>query len=266
MKQRMIDLIRADKSTDDYAGAVYGEFGLSVDKHYDLLVVAPTWKPTKIMQDCDVEIVCTSEHAYLSGFEVKDGDRLIAWIQCSPGACCLIDELSLCAVLHFDKLVFLGAVGALSPELSLGALCTPAWSVEGVLANAYLEEDIMAYRPFGKVFPNDPVFVERVARLAAEMGHTLRQEPVFCTDSIYCEYAHMDFIKGFGARLIEMETSSFYRMADLMEKPAIALMAVSDNSATGDSLLLRSEAQKAAYNRTRMQVIPQIILKIAQME
>ena len=124
----------------------------------------------------------------------------------------------------------------------------------------------MTDKPFGVNIMLMSPHVERVARLAAEMGHTLRQEPVFCTDSIYCEYAHMDFIKGFGVRLIEMETSSFYRMADLMEKPAIALMAVSDNSATGDSLLLRSEAQKAAYNRTRMQVIPHIILKIAQME
>ena len=266
MKQRMLDLIRAVKSTADYAGAVFGEFGLSAEKHYDLLVVAPTWKPDKIMKDCEVEIVCTRDtHSFYSGYEVKHGDRLIAWIQCSPGACCLIDELSLCAVLNFDKLVFLGAVGALSPEISLGDLCTPAWSVEGNLANGYLEEDVSAYRPFGKVFPNDPVFVERVARLAAEMGHTLRQEPVFCTDSIYCEYAHMDFIKGFGARLIEMETSSFYRMADLMEKPAIALMAVSDNSATGDSLLLRSEEQKAVYDRTRKQIIPRIILAIAGM-
>lgn len=266
MKQRMLDLIRADKSTEDYAGVVFSEFGLSVEKHYDLLVVAPAWKPDRIMKDCEVEIVCTRDtHSYYSGYEVKHGDRLIGWIQCSPGACCLIDELSLCAVLDFDKLVFLGAVGALSPEISLGDLCTPAWCVEGNLANGYLEENILAYKPYGKVFPNDPAFVERVVRLSEDLGFMLRQEPVFCTDSIYCEYAHMDFIKSFGVRLIEMETSSFYRMADLMEKPAIALMSVSDNSATGDSLLLRSEEQKAAYDRTRKQIIPRILLAIAGM-
>ena len=266
MKQRMLDLIRADKSTEDYAGVVFSEFGLSVEKHYDLLVVAPAWKPDKIMKDCEVEIVCTRDtHSYYSGYEVKHGNRLIGWILCSPGACCLIDELSLCAVLDFDKLVFLGAAGALSPEFYLGDLCTPAWCVEGNLANGYLEEDILAYKPFGKVFPNDPAFVERVVQLASEMGYKLRQEPVFCTDSIYCEYAHLDFIKSFGVRLIEMETSSFYRMADLMEKPAIALMSVSDNSATGDSLLLRSEEQKAAYDRTRKQIIPRILLAIAGM-
>ncbi|MBR6377852.1 MAG: hypothetical protein IKS05_08840 [Oscillospiraceae bacterium] len=264
MKQRMIDLLRADKDTEDYAGAVFGEFGLSVDKHYDLLVVAPAWKPTRIMESYDVEISCTAEHAYLSGYEVKYADRLIAWIQCSPGASSLIDELSLCAVLDFDKLVFVGAVGALVPDISLGELCTPSWCVEGNLANGYLEEDILSYKPFGKVFPNDPAFVARVAELVREMGFAMRQEPVFCTDSIYCEYAHMDFILRFGARLIEMETSSFYRLADLMEKPAIALMAVSDNTSTGNSLLVRSEAQRDAYNQCRMQRIPRIILEIAR--
>lgn len=68
-----------------------------------------------------------------------------------------------------------------------------------------------------------------------------------------------------GARLIEMETSSFYLMADLLEKPAIALLAVSDNSATGDPLVGRTEEQKRLYDITRKQVIPRILMEIAGM-
>lgn len=60
-----------------------------------------------------------------------------------------------------------------------------------------------------------------------------------------------------------METSSFYLLADLMEKPAVALLAVSDNSATGNPLVGRTEAQKRPYDQTRKQVIPQLILDIA---
>ena len=52
-------------------------------------------------------------------------------------------------------------------------------------------------------------------------------------------------------------------MADLMEKPAIALLAVSDNSATGDQLLLRSDDQKAAYDNCRKCIIPKLIIEIA---
>ena len=72
----------------------------------------------------------------------------------------------------------------------------------------------------------------------------------------------MDFIKSFDVSLIEMETSSLYLMADLMEKPAVALLVVSDNSATGESLVLRTPEQKAVYNNSRLEVIPKILLKI----
>ena len=265
MKQRLLELIRADKSTKDYGAAVKAEFGLSPDRHYDLLVVAPGWKPTKLLREYDVEVVCTAEHSYISGYEVRGEGFLMAWIQCSPGACSLIDELSVCAMLDFDRLAFVGAVGSLVPEIPLGTLCTPAWSVSGTLANGYLSEDVRDYQPFGKVYPNDPGFVARTAALARELGFELRQEPVFCTDSVFCEYAHLDFIKRFGVRLIEMETSSFYRMAELLEKPAVALLAVSDNSATGDPLLARTPAQKLAYDHCRRNIIPKLLFEIARM-
>ena len=159
-------------------------------------------------------------------------------------------------------MVFVGAVGSLVSEIGLGALCTPEWSISGNLANGYLMEDIRHYKPFGKVYPNNPAFVQQVM----ERYPDIIQAPVFCTDSIFCEYSHLDFIKSFGAKLIEMETSSFYLMADLMEKPAIALMAVSDNSANGDPLVGRTVEQKRLYNITRKQVIPRIIMDIARME
>ncbi len=262
MKERMLRLLNADVSYSREKDIAMCEFGLSTQKHYDVLVVAPGWKPTKIMRDYDVEITCTNAANYISGYEVKGKDFLIGWIQCSSGASSLIDELSTCAYLDFDKLVFVGAVGSLVPEIGLGALCTPQWCISGNLANGYLLEDIRQYKPFGKIYPNDPAFVRQVTELYPEMI----QAPVFCTDSIFCEYAHLDFIKSFGAQLIEMETSSFYLMADLLEKPAIALLAVSDNSANGDPLVGRTEEQKQLYNTTRKQVIPRIIMDIAKMK
>ena len=104
-------MLSADNSYAENRDIAMYEFGLSRDKHYDVLVVAPGWKPTKIMVDYDVEIICTKEHSYISGYEVKGKDFLLGWIQCSTGASSLIDELSTCAYLNFDKMVFVGAVG-----------------------------------------------------------------------------------------------------------------------------------------------------------
>lgn len=261
MKERMLQLLYADASYGRNPNLAMYEFGLSREKHYNVLVVAPGWKPTKIMTDYDVEITCTKVVNYISGYEVKGSDFLIGWIQCSSGASSLIDELATCAHLNFDRMVFLGAVGSLVPEIGLGALCTPEWCISGNLANGYLLGDIRQYKPFEKVCPNDPAFVQQMMKRYPNMI----QAPVFCTDSIFCEYSHLDFIKSFGARLIEMETSSFYLMAELLEKPAIALMAVSDNSANGDPLVGRTEEQKRLYDITRKQVIPRIIMDIATM-
>lgn len=266
MKERLCQLIQADKSISPGADLAMYEFGLSQSKHYDVLVVAPGWKPHQIMEDFPVEIVCTMEHSYQSGYEVSGPDFCIGWIQCSPGASSLIDELSACALLNFDKLAFVGAVGSLIPEIGLGCVCTPEWCISGNLANGYLMEDIQDYVPFQRVYPNDPEFVNVVSALGETLGISIRKAPVFCTDSIFCEYAHLDFIKSFGTQLIEMETSSFYLMADLLEKPAVALLAVSDNSATGDPLLMRTEDQKAAYNIARKNWIPQILLEIAKLK
>ena len=53
-------------------------------------------------------------------------------------------------------------------------------------------------------------------------------------------------------------------IADLLEKPAIALLVVSDNSASGESLVLRTQEQKDIYNATRFDAIPKILMEIAK--
>lgn len=52
-------------------------------------------------------------------------------------------------------------------------------------------------------------------------------------------------------------------MADLLEIPTVALLVVSDNSATGAALVGRTEAEEEKYNYGRNIVLPQMILKVA---
>ena len=88
---------------------------------------------------------------------------------------------------------------------------------------------------------------------------------LFCTDSIAFEYIHLDEIRAAGAELIEMETALFYQLADLFEVPAVALLAVSDNAATGAPLLGREELGMD-YRRARGWAIPDLIYHIAKEE
>jgi purine-nucleoside phosphorylase len=261
MKPRLEEILQAIKKYNDGDFAMH-EFGLDKNTHYHALVVAPGWRPTRIIQNENVEVLTLNSHSYFSGYEVRKDDLRIAWIQIGAGSCNLIDELCLCAELDFDKLIFCGAVGSLSPDFKVGDICTPEYSISGTFANAYLTESLLDYQMFQKVYPKMS-FVDEVIAHASEIGIKIKKGSVFCTDSIACEYAHLNFIKSFQTDLIEMETSAFYLFADLLEKPAVALLVVSDNSCTGDCLIGRTPEMDELYSNSRSQLIPKLIYEIA---
>lgn len=161
-------------------------------------------------------------------------------------------------------MVFVGAVGALKPEIELGDICTPSYSIAGGYIHTYLKDSIKDYVPFEKVEPKKD-FINEVIANAKEQNITVDLKSVFSTDSVALEYIHLDEIKSFGTDLIEMETAVFYLMADLIEVDSIALLVVSDNSASGIPLVGRSEAEELKYHRARKEYLPQLLLLISNM-
>ena len=238
-------------------------FGLTNDVVYDALVVAPSYSPYKILKDNSFKITELASQSYCQGFLVEKENLKIAWIKTAAGGCNMLDYLLICGELQFNKLIFIGAVGALKKEFNIGDICTPSYSIAGTLANTYLKESIRDYVPFERVYP-DKDYVTQVIELAKNNGYSIREASVFCTDSISMEYTHLDEIRSFDTDLIEMETSTFYAIGKIMEVPSIALLVVSDNSATGIPLVGRSEEIQEVYEYSRCVVLPDIIYKIAK--
>lgn len=238
-------------------------FGLSEDVVYEALVVAPSYSPHKVITDSSYIITETGSQSYCTGYEVEKDDMKIAWIKTAAGGCNMLDYLLICGELQFKKLIFIGAVGALKEEFNIGDICTPSYSVAGTLANTYLKESIIDYVPFEKIYP-DTQYVDSIIQMASESNYAIKKASVFCTDSIAMEYTHLDEIKSFGTDLIEMETSTFYAVAKLMEIPAIALLVVSDNSASGIPLVGRTEEVQRVYEHSRKVVLPDLIYKIVK--
>ena len=262
MKPRLKEVL--DNMQRYNAGVMSREcFGFEPEVLYDALVVAPGWKPDKIILDPSFTVTQLTQHAYFSGFLVEKDGLKIAWAQTASGACNVLDHVLVCAELRFKKLIFAGAVGGLSPHLQVGDICTPEICFQGSYAGAYLEKELSAFTPFAPVYPPNGNFVDRVIGLGQRLGHEIRKAKVFCTDSIALEYSHLDEIKAAGAELIEMETGIFYQLADLFEVPAVALLAVSDNSATGAPLLGREEPCMD-YRNARGWAIPDLIYHIAK--
>ena len=241
----------------------YVNFGLEQETVYDALVVAPSYSPDKILKDARFQVTELGSRSYCTGFLVEKDGLKIAWIKTAAGGCNMLDYLLICGELHFQKLIFIGAVGALKPEFQIGEICTPSCSIAGTLANTYLKKSLRDYVPFEKVYPA-PDFVRQVLELAEDKGIPVRQASVFCTDSIVMEYTHLEEIRAFGTDLIEMETATFYEIGRLMEVPSIALLVVSDNSATGVPLVGRDEQTERVYQHARSVLLPQLIERIVR--
>ena len=165
-----------------------------------------------------------------------------------------------------DKIVFMGAVGALKREIQLGELATPSESYAYVGGNAFLKEKL-SQGYFGETIrSHDMNFVDQVIERAAKQNIQMAKRKVFCTDSIICEYSHLDEILATGAELIEMETSAFYESMCMMDKRGIALLCVSDNSAADIALVNRTEEELAHYHNCRQKWIPELLKIICEME
>lgn len=262
MKNRMKEILHNMQNYNS-TDMAFQTFGLDSSVFYDALIVAPGWKPTKLLEDKAFRVTVLTAHSYISGYLVERDDLKIAWVQISSSASNLIDHLAICAELKFKKLIFIGAVGALKEGIEIGDLYTPLYSVSGVFANTYLKDKLSDFVPFEKVYPQMS-FVDNVIALADDCEIKLKKAAVFCTDSIALEYSHLDEIKNFDTDLIEMETSSFYLMADLLEIPAVALLVVSDNSAVSNPLVGRNEELNLKYDNGRKKLIPELIFQIAK--
>ncbi len=238
-------------------------FGLSEDITYDALVIAPSFSPYKLKMERFCTVTILKEGAYITGYLVEKDDKKIAWIKIGSSAGNLIDHLSLCAELTFKRMIFIGAVGALKDRFELGDVCTPSYSLSGSYADAYLKKNsIRETMLFSKTEP-DMKYVDEVIAIGKDKGYDIKKASVFCTPSIALEYVHLDEIKAFDTDLIEMETSSFYLMTELFEIPGIALLVVSDNSASGAPLVGRSDKQQEKYDYGRNVVLPDMILTLA---
>lgn len=262
MNEQLQTILSNMKKYND--GIMFQEvFGFDPETEYDALVIAPGWKPTKILRNSAYKVTELAVHSYQSGYLVEKDGLKIAWAQVSSGGGNLIDNMIICAEMKFRNLIFAGAVGGLSSAFEIGDFCTPELNISAVYANQYLKEKLSDFHPFEKIYPNID-YTKKVLELSKSSGYNLKLAKVFCTDSIAMEYSHLEQIKETGAELIEMETGTFHTLAPLFEVPYIALLAVSDNSATGVPLLGRTGEAQDKYHYTRSVIIPDIIFKIAK--
>lgn len=264
MKERMKKMIEAFHKYNS-ENMAYQTFGFDSSTEYDALVVAPSFTPYRLGMDNSCQVTTLRESSYLGGYLVEKDNLKIAWIKVASSDSNTMDHIAVCTELKFKKMIFIGAVGALKPSFTLGDICTPSYSVAGGYTNTYLKESIKDFVPFEKVYP-DGKYIDKIIELAKEKDCEIKKASVFCTPTVAMEYYHLDEIKEFDTDLIEMETGTFYLMADMLEVPAAALLVVSDNSATGAALVGRTDEEQEKYDFGRKVLLPRMVMAVAAME
>lgn len=234
-------------------------YGIDSKAEYDAVVLAPSWTATKIYKNEEVKETLLVKHSTFASYEVEVNGKKLAWIQTGMGASNMVDTALCLAESVVEKVIFLGAVGAIHPEILIGELATSTVSLSYGSAVGYLQDKLADGCAVKEVAPDNMAFVEEVLKEAGKQGIAMKKRKVFCTDSILCEYIHLPEIKATGAELIEMETAGFYEGMNAMEKKGIALLCVSDNSAADIALVMRDEESTKRYKTAREEYIPKLI-------
>jgi len=219
-------------------------YGLDENEEYKAIILAPSWKPEKIFKNFNVKIELVKEGPYYNGYVIDVENKKYGYIQTSAGAPSMVDCCLTLGNAKCNKIIFVGAVGALKEDMKLGDIITPSKSIAGDGASLYLQVK------------------ESAMNIAKNIGVELKEKIVYCTDSIFCEYLHLNEILELGSEAIEMETAAFYRCMEIINKDGIAILCVSDNSATENHLVGRSDEDTKKFHESRENLIPKLILSL----
>lgn len=257
--KKMKDAFNKYNPTVDMLKVVYG---LDSNENYDAIIVAPSWTPNKLLKHFNPIIKTMKQGPYFCGYEVEVQNKKFGFIQtasCSGNMidCCMMLGNSIC-----NKIIFIGAVGALSKELRLGDIVTPTYSIAGDGGSLYLYDNLSEKNYRKKIFQKEE-YKKRLLDVAKMLDIDVKEKITYCTDTIFCEYYHLDEIKRLGSELIEMETASFMRCMELIDKSYHVLLCVSDNSSCGNALVGRSEEDTKQFHISREINLPKLILALS---
>jgi purine-nucleoside phosphorylase len=237
-------------------------YGLDSNVKYDTIIVAPSWTPDKLFRNFNPTISIMKRGPYYCGYEVEVQNKKFGYIQTS--SCCgnMIDCCMMLGNSIVNNIIFIGAVGAISNDLQLGDIVTPTYSIAGDGGSLYLYDKISVKNYRKKVFQKEE-YKKRLFDVANIIDIAVKEKITYCTDTIFCEYYHLDEIKSLGSELIEMETASFMRCMELIGKSYNVLLCVSDNSNCGNALVGRGEDDTNRYHISREMYIPKLILALS---
>jgi purine-nucleoside phosphorylase len=226
------------------------------------VILFPWWHPTVLEHWVDSVETITPDVLY----EVVYRGKAISVVRSGIGAPQAGDMTLALGLTGCKRLLFAGSVGGLRPEMKIGDILIPRYSLAGDGFCRYLQPGLPLEDCFlEQVSPDAELStaLERTAEgLVREGQAALHRGPVYCTDSILAQFGKLDWIQNeLRCVGIEMESAAVFKAARLVGIQAAALMSLSDVPANKQTLFAgRSTEERQHRDVTRSQILAKALL------
>ena len=242
--------------------------GIEADKINKNVILAPWWEPNSLLNLGKATYLSESDFSAIKVWNIENQSGNITYIKTGIGAPVLMDVVLGLGVTECENIIFVGSVGSLDENIGIGDIVIPEYSICGDGASRYVACDKLSDSDvFGtKVSPNKKLF-ESVCKhtndVCSKNNVKYHIGRTFSIDSIFAQYAHVEEILEMGCNVIEMETASAFRAAEVADISMAAIFSVSDNTVINKGLISGRTAEEMEYRRfVRKELFPQIILKV----
>jgi len=264
--QVLLEGMRSYGSTDDEI-CVHG-LGMHIEQVRPTVVLAPCWLPSEMPTLGEATLLCQQTGAMEAhSWDVATSAGPITFVKTNVGSPVLLEALLCLGVVpQVERVLLLGSCGSLDDDYDIGDVVVAREAVCGDGASAYLDDGMLqrASRIGSISSANAALYaglLQSAQRVCADEALICREGRTFSSDSIFCQFHHMDEMRRMDCNVIEMEAAACFRGAAMMELPAAALFVVSDSSAAHKSLISgRHEQEIALYDHVRHEIVPRIIL------
>ena len=166
-------------------------------------------------------------------YQLEYHGQLISFIRSGIGAPMTGDVVLSLACTPCERVIFTGSIGGLDASMKVGDLLIPKKSLSGDGFSRYLSPDIETKDCF--LQPAEPdselqmAVMKNASKICKRESVSLHSGTVFSIDSVIAQFFRLEhLVKKFGCIGIEMETSSVFKAAKLVDIKASALLQVSD--------------------------------------
>ncbi len=199
-------------------------------------------------------------------YQLKYHGQLISFIRSGIGAPMTGDVILSLACTPCERVIFTGSIGGLDASMKVGDLLIPKKSLSGDGFSRYLSPDIETKDCF--LQPAEPdselqmAVMKNASKICKKDSVSLHSGTVFSIDSVIAQFFRLEhLVKKFGCIGIEMETSSVFKAAKLVDIRASALLQVSDVIPVNKSLFSgRSKRENEQRHLIRRRVLAKAVL------